>query len=92
MRPGANGLRGKTRFPWGNGKLTPAHANLDGYALGCVDVAAHPAGDNAWGVRQLKEPLKYRMFGMLLTFGVMLLSALAILVLYFLQCSFMLII
>lgn len=43
---------------------------------------------HAWGVRQLKEPLKYRMFGTLLTFGVMLLSALAILVLYFLRHNF----
>lgn len=40
---------------------------------------------HAWGVRQLKEPLKFRVFGMLLTFGVMLLSALAIFVLYFLR-------
>jgi uncharacterized protein len=40
---------------------------------------------HAWGVRQMKEPLKFRMFGTLLTFGVMLLSALAILVLYFLR-------
>ena len=29
------------------------HANLDGHALGCVDVAAHPAGDSAGGCRQL---------------------------------------
>ncbi|HEX5792207.1 MAG TPA: MAPEG family protein [Rheinheimera sp.] len=43
---------------------------------------------HAWGVRQLKEPLKFRVFGMLLTFGVMLLSALAIIVLYCLKLFF----
>ncbi|MGP9799583.1 MAPEG family protein [Rheinheimera sp. NSM] len=40
---------------------------------------------HAWGVRQLKEPLKFRMFGTLVTFGVMLLSALAIIALYSLK-------
>jgi len=40
---------------------------------------------HAWGVRQMKEPLKFRMFGTLLTFGVMLLSALAIIALYSLK-------
>ncbi|MBU2115457.1 MAG: MAPEG family protein, partial [Gammaproteobacteria bacterium] len=37
---------------------------------------------HAWGVQQLKEPLKFRVFGMVLTFCVLLLSALAILLLY----------
>lgn len=37
---------------------------------------------HAFGVQQLKEPLKFRVFGMLLTFSVLLLSALAILLLY----------
>ena len=40
-------------YPWGNASPEPHHANLDGYALGCVDVAAHGDGDNAWGCRQL---------------------------------------
>ena len=40
-------------YPWGDEAPTPAHANLDGYALGCVDVADHEAGDNFWGCRQL---------------------------------------
>ena len=38
---------------------------------------------HAYGVQQLKEPLKFRVFGMLLTFSVLLLSAIAILLLYF---------
>lgn len=37
---------------------------------------------HAYGVQQLKEPLKFRVFGMLLTFSVLLLSAIAILLLY----------
>lgn len=53
MEPGAHGTLVKSRYPWGNEPPGPAHANLDGYALGTVDVADHPAGDNAWGVRQL---------------------------------------
>ena len=32
---------------------TPDLANLDGGHLGCVDVAAHPEGDSAWGCRQM---------------------------------------
>jgi hypothetical protein len=43
---------------------------------------------HAWGVRQLKEPLKFRVCGMLLTFGVILLSALAIMTLYFMRHFF----
>ncbi len=41
------------RFPWGNEAVTPPHANLDGHALGCIEVAALPAGDSAFGCRQL---------------------------------------
>ncbi len=44
---------GKRRFPWGDTPPAPRHANLDGRALGCIDVAALPAGDSAWGCRQL---------------------------------------
>lgn len=40
-------------WPWGESALTPEHANLDGRALGCVDVAALPAGDSAFGCRQM---------------------------------------
>ena len=33
--------------------MITAHANMDGFGLGCADVAAYAAGDNAWGCRQL---------------------------------------
>jgi iron(II)-dependent oxidoreductase len=41
------------RFPWGDAAPTPDLANLDGRALGCIDVAALPAGDSAFGCRQM---------------------------------------
>jgi gamma-glutamyl hercynylcysteine S-oxide synthase len=41
------------RYPWGNEPPRPRHANLDGFSLGSVDVATHPEGDNAFGIRQL---------------------------------------
>ncbi len=43
----------KLRFPWGEGGPTPELANLDGRALGCVDVAERAAGDSPSGCRQL---------------------------------------
>lgn len=43
----------KRRFPWGNQFPAPEPANLDWRAMGCVDVAAHPAGDSASGCRQM---------------------------------------
>ena len=39
--------------PWGDEAMTSSHANLDGRALGCTDVAALPAGDSAFGCRQM---------------------------------------
>jgi len=45
--------RPKERFPWGAAEPTPAQANLDGIALGCVDAADCPAGDSSTGCRQL---------------------------------------
>ncbi|MDP4005944.1 selenoneine synthase SenA [Methylobacterium sp. NEAU K] len=53
--PGADGAlsRVKRTYPWGEAFPDPALANLDGGRLGCVDVAAHPAGDSAWGCRQM---------------------------------------
>jgi iron(II)-dependent oxidoreductase len=50
---GAELAASKRRFPWGNEPPTPAHANLDGRSLGCVDVAAHAPGDSAFGCRQM---------------------------------------
>jgi iron(II)-dependent oxidoreductase len=43
----------KRRYPWGDAPPTAAHANLDARLLGCVDVAAFPAGDSAFGCRQM---------------------------------------
>jgi iron(II)-dependent oxidoreductase len=43
----------KRRFPWGDDPPTPDRANLDAHALGCIDVGALPAGDSAFGCRQM---------------------------------------
>lgn len=52
--PGGHALASKKRrYPWGDEPPTPKHANLDGYRLGCVDVGALPAGDSAFGCRQM---------------------------------------
>lgn len=44
---------GKRRYPWGNDPPAPHRANLDGRLIGVADVAAFPAGDSAWGCRQM---------------------------------------
>jgi iron(II)-dependent oxidoreductase len=52
--PGGAELSSRKRpHPWGDEAATPGHANLDARALGCVDVAALPAGDSAFGCRQM---------------------------------------
>ena len=49
----------KRRFPWGDEPVaeladnSATWAQLDGYALGCRDVAALPAGDSYFGCRQM---------------------------------------
>ena len=43
----------KRRYPWGNEKPDLTQCNLDGRALGCVDVAALPGADSAFGCRQM---------------------------------------
>ena len=43
----------KRRYPWGEDPPSPDHANLDSRLLGCVDVGAFPAGDSAFGCRQM---------------------------------------
>jgi len=43
----------KRRYPWGAAPPAPERANLDGRALGCIDVAALPDGDSAFGCRQM---------------------------------------
>jgi len=43
----------KRRFPWGDEPPTPERANLDSLAQGCLDVSALPAGESAFGCRQM---------------------------------------
>jgi len=43
----------KRLYPWGDSPRTPERANLDAHHLGCADVAALPAGDSAFGCRQM---------------------------------------
>lgn len=43
----------RRRFPWGDSPPSEAHACLDGHGDGCADVHAHPAGDSAFGCRQM---------------------------------------
>jgi iron(II)-dependent oxidoreductase len=53
--PGPDGRLGprKRRYPWGDEAPTPRRAHLGFGALHAVDVAAFPAGDSAFGCRQL---------------------------------------
>ncbi|MBT6275413.1 MAG: ergothioneine biosynthesis protein EgtB [Chromatiales bacterium] len=43
----------KRRFPWGDARPDLERCNLDGRSLGCVDVAARPQTDSAFGCRQM---------------------------------------
>lgn len=43
----------KRRFPWGDDPPTPDRANLDWRAMGCIEVGALPAGESAFGCRQM---------------------------------------
>jgi iron(II)-dependent oxidoreductase len=43
----------KRRFPWGDAPPSPDRANLDGHTVGCLHVAALPAGESAFGCRQM---------------------------------------
>jgi iron(II)-dependent oxidoreductase len=52
--PNGGGSSGSRRyFPWGNHAPGPEHANLDWRAGGVITVGAHPAGDSAYGCRQM---------------------------------------
>jgi iron(II)-dependent oxidoreductase len=50
---GASLSTSKRYFPWGDEPPGPNRANLDGFALGTVDVAACEDGDSAFGCRQM---------------------------------------
>jgi iron(II)-dependent oxidoreductase len=54
-KPSGDGRLGTQRryFPWGDDATTPDHANLNWTAGGAVNVAAHEAGDSAFGCRQM---------------------------------------
>jgi iron(II)-dependent oxidoreductase len=43
----------KRAYPWGDAAPDPDRVNLDGRALGCIDVAARAAGDSRHGCRQM---------------------------------------
>jgi gamma-glutamyl hercynylcysteine S-oxide synthase len=43
----------KRRFPWGDAPPASERANLGACSAGAVDVAAFPAGDSAFGCRQM---------------------------------------
>jgi iron(II)-dependent oxidoreductase len=54
--PSVNGpglSENKRAFPWGDDSPSLERANLDWRALGCVPVDALPAGDSAFGCRQM---------------------------------------
>jgi iron(II)-dependent oxidoreductase len=47
------GRTGKRLFPWGDEPPTPHRTNLDGGFMGRLEVDALPAGDSAYGCRQM---------------------------------------
>ncbi len=52
--PDGRGITGeKRRFPWGDEPPSPDRANLDSRGGGAIDVGALPAGDSAFGCRQM---------------------------------------
>lgn len=54
LAPDGRGITGrKRRFPWGDEPPTPDRANVDWRAMGCAEVGALPAGDSAFGCRQM---------------------------------------
>ena len=51
--PDGNLAAHKRRYPWGDSPPDAGRANLDGRALGPIDVGALPDGDSAFGCRQM---------------------------------------
>ncbi|MFI5400950.1 MAG: selenoneine synthase SenA [SAR324 cluster bacterium] len=49
----AGGVPARQRYPWGAEPATPERANLDAARAGTLPVDALPAGDSAWGCRQM---------------------------------------
>jgi iron(II)-dependent oxidoreductase len=50
----SHGVAGRRRlYPWGDDPPTPERANLNWRAMGCLEVDALPAGDSAFGCRQM---------------------------------------
>jgi iron(II)-dependent oxidoreductase len=43
----------KRRYPWGDDSSTVERANLDWRAMGCLPIDSLPAGDSAYGCRQI---------------------------------------
>lgn len=52
-RNGKEFAEGKRRFPWGDDAATSDRANLGWRAMGAMDVNALPAGESAFGCRQM---------------------------------------
>ncbi|HEX2386576.1 MAG TPA: selenoneine synthase SenA [Candidatus Binatia bacterium] len=52
-KTGCGILPQKRMFPWGDEAPTPERANLDGGSLGPLPVGTLPAGDSAFGCRQM---------------------------------------
>lgn len=50
---GSSLAAGKRRYPWGDTPPDTSRACLDGGSLGTIDVGALPAGDSAFGCRQM---------------------------------------
>jgi iron(II)-dependent oxidoreductase len=48
-----NSNQSRRYYPWGDQPPEGQHANLDWQGGGVVEVAAHPAGDSAFGCRQM---------------------------------------
>src|SRR5262245_31006926 len=44
---------GKRLYPWGDEQPSPERANLDWRNMGCIEACALPAGESAWGCRQM---------------------------------------
>ena len=53
-KPGGRGIAERKRlYPWGDEPPTPEQANLDWRNMGCIEARALPAGESAFGCRQM---------------------------------------